>query len=271
MPRFGLEKAIGLKTRTLAFGYFLGVMLGDMSKRPQARKDWYTMQVMLKLSQHRQSNLRFGNFVASCAGLIGIRMNRVSDHFEVLDSGYHYHSFIWSSQSSQFLMWMFEKCLGLRPGETTTRNPIRADWLARTPTEFQIWFLQGLADSDGYVDLNKHEIGLVAEPNGSLIAAILANLGAYFRLATIKNQATVLLSVKEGFRLPIFSPYSRTHKFELAQKLANARRLQGPWPRWLRNEVNQLIDSGRSTGEVISTILEKHKIAIRSQHLRGRS
>lgn len=269
MPRFGLEKAIALETRTLALAYFLGVMLGDMSKRPQARKTGYTMQVMLKLSQRRQSNLRFGNFVALCAGLIGLRMNRVSDNLEVLDSGYHYRSFIWSSQSSPFLMWMFEKCLGLRPSETTTKNPIRADWLAKTPADFHIWFLQGLGDSDGYVDVNKHEIGLVAEPNASLIVAMLANLGAYFRLATIKNQATVLLSVKEGFRLPIFSPYSRTHKFELAQKLANAKRLHGAWPRWLRNEVNQLIGSGNSTGEVISTILDKHKIAIRSQHIRG--
>lgn len=161
--QFGLEKAIEPETRMLAFAYFLGVMLGDMSKMRSTNKTGDTMSVMLKLSQSHQSNLRFGDFVSVCLGLIGIRVNRIEDHSEVLSSRYRYNAFRWLSQSSPFLLWIFEQCLGLRQGETTTRDPIRARWLTATPREFRIWFVQGLADSDGYVDLNKHEVGLIVE------------------------------------------------------------------------------------------------------------
>ncbi len=254
--------------RTSAFAYLLGVMLGDMSKRPSSSKIGRSMSVMLKLSQSHQSNLRFGSFVVFCAALIGIRMKRIKDHFEVLSSGYRYHAFVWLSQSSELLMWIFEKCLGLRTGETTTRDPIRANWLLSAPVEFELWFLQGLADSDGYVDLNKHEIGIVVEPNQFLLAKVLRKLQVRFRVSRIKNQSAFIMSVREGFRLPIFSPFSRTHKFELSKRLVEAQRYHGPWPRWLRHDVDRLTSLGKPTGEVILAILDKHNIAIRSQHIR---
>lgn len=267
---YGFDKNAGMSARTLAFAYFLGVMLGDMSKRPSRSEICRSMSVMLKLSQRHRSNLRFGSFVALCAGMIGIRMKRIKDHFEVLSSGYHYHAFVWLSQSSELLMWIFEKCLGLRAGETTTRNPIRGNWLLSAPVKFQAWFLQGLADSDGYVDLNKHEIGIVVEPNRNLIAKILDRLRVRFRHSRIKGQSTFLMSLNEGFRLPIFSPFARPHKFELMKKLVKARRFRGPWPRWLRHDVDRLVSLGKPSGEVILTILDKHNVAIRSQHIRQR-
>jgi len=73
--------------RTSAFAYLLGVMLGDMSKRLSPSKIGQSMSVMLKLSQSHESNLRFGSFVVFCAGLIGIRMKRIKDHFEVKVAG----------------------------------------------------------------------------------------------------------------------------------------------------------------------------------------
>jgi hypothetical protein len=78
----------------------------------------------------------------------------------------------------------------------------------------------------------------------------------------------VLLGVKEAFAIPIFSPFARTHKFELASRLVNAQRLQGPWPAWLRGEVDELSKHGERTGKIVLSILEKYDIAIRSQHIR---
>jgi len=265
--RFGLPIRSNLQDRLLAFAYFLGVMLGDMSKaRGKNRRN---MQVLLKLSMHRQTNLRFGEYVATCAGFLGIRMHRIKDcirHHPQDKSTFG--AYVWTSQTSEFLLWMFEKCLGLRQGETTTRNPIRAPWILRMPRQFQICFLQGLADSDGYVDLNKHEVGLVVEPNQALIGRLLKQLHVHFRESTAKHQATVLLSVKEAFAMPIFSPISRTHRFELASRLAHAQRLQGAWPTWLRAEVDELSSRGDRTGKIVLFILDKYGIAIRSQHIR---
>jgi hypothetical protein len=143
--RFGLPTRSKLQHRLLAFAYFLGVMLGDMSKiRGKSRRN---MQVMLKLSMRHQTNLRFGDYVAICAGLLGIRMKRIKDscrcHPEDRST---FGAYVWSSQTSEFILWMFEKCLGLQPGETTTRNSIRASWIVRMPREFQVSFLQGVAD-----------------------------------------------------------------------------------------------------------------------------
>jgi len=116
--------------------------------------------------------------------------------------------------------------------------------------------------------LNKHEIGIVVDPNEMLIAAMLEELGARFRPAVIKNQATVLMSVRGGFALPVFSPHARTHKFELAKQLAEAKRFQGPWSEWLRCEVDDLLDDIEPSGKIVRTVLDKYNIAIRSQHLK---
>jgi hypothetical protein len=265
--RFGLPTKANLQSRFLAFAYFLGVMLDDMSKvRGRTRRN---MQVMLKLSKAHLTNLRFGDYVAICAGFLGIRMNRIKDSVRLHpDDKSTFGSYVWSSQTSEFILWVFEKCFGLRPSETTTRNPIRARWLVKMPHEFQAWFLQGVADSDGYVDLNKHEVGIVVEPNQSLICSILRKLHVHFRRSKAKNQAIVILSIKEAFRIPVFSPFARTHKFELASRLVHAQRFQGPWPAWLRVEVNELRGRGERTGKIVLAILERHDIATRSQHIR---
>lgn len=57
-------------------------------------------------------------------------------------------------------------------------------------------------------------------------------------------------------------------KFELAKKLVRAKRFHGPWPKWLRREVDALLKRNESSGEIVRTVLDKHGIAIRSQHLR---
>ena len=83
---------------------------------------------------------------------------------------------------------------------------------------------------------------LFVDPNETLIGTILADLGVRFRPAVIKHQATVLMSVREGSGVPVFSPHARTHKFELAKKLVDAQRFRGAWPKWLRHEVDDLLD-----------------------------
>jgi len=85
-----------------------------------------------------------------------------------------------------------------------------------------------------------------------------------------KNQATVLMTLREGLGVPVFSPHARTHKFELTKQLVEAKRFHGPWPKWLRLEVDDLLDHREPSGKIVRTILDKHNIAIRSQHLRRR-
>jgi hypothetical protein len=262
---FGFTR-IDLETRLRAFAYFLGVMTGDMSKHPNYHRRPRTMTVLLQLSKRYESNCRFGNFVTFCAGLLGIPMKRIKDYIRPETAPFD--AYRWESKQTRIAMWIFEKCMGLREGENTTNNPIRANWITRTPLDFQTCFLQRFADADGFVSLNKHEIGIVTDPNENLIGTLLTNLSVRFRPAMMKHQSAVLMNVKEGFDVPVFSPYARTHKYELARKLVEAKRYRGPWPKWLRNEVNDLLAHNASPGMIIRTILERHNVAIRSQHIR---
>jgi hypothetical protein len=253
--------------KMLALGYFLGVMVGDMSKYPIQRKNYKTMRVGIQLSKRYQSNLRFGDYVTHCAALLGIRMKRIGDYMRPKE--WPYDAYRWVSQYSELLMWFFETCLGMGLNERTTNDPVHAEWIKTAPFNFQRSFLQGISDSDGYVDINKHEIGIVVDPNEFLIGDILGALRVHFRPAIVKGQATLMMSVKEAHALPIFNPIVRTHKFELTERLSNATRFQGPWPAWLRREVDELVHLEKQPSEIIITILNNHNVAIRSQHLKG--
>ena len=193
-------------------------------------------------------------------------MRRISDY--VRPEGWPYDAYRWDSQNSELLMWLFEACLGMNFTEKTTNDPVRANWLRSAPFSFQRSFLQGLSDSDGYVDINKHEVGIIVDPNEFLIGDILCALKVPFRPTIVKTQATVMLSVKDAYALPIFNPIVRTHKFELTEKLSKAARFKGPWPRWLRHEVDKLVLLEKPPSEIILTILTNHNVAIRSQHLK---
>lgn len=107
LHRFGLPTGITIDLRMLAFAYFLGVMVGDMSKIVYDGKSRRTMQVLLKLSTQHPSNVRFGNFVALCASLIGIRMKRVTNYSRNYTNRAALLVYRWSSQNSELLMWIF--------------------------------------------------------------------------------------------------------------------------------------------------------------------
>jgi hypothetical protein len=269
IPNVQSRQPMSLQIQMLALGYFLGVMIGDMSKFPKRRKQYETMSVRLQLSKRHVSNVRFGKYVVRCAALLGIKMKRIADYIRPDDRPYD--AYRWDSQNSELIMWMFKSCLGMNIGKTTTYHPVNAAWLRSAPPDLQRSFLQGVADSDGFVDVNKHEAGIIADPNEFLIGDILEALKVRFRPTVSKGQATVIMSVKQAYSLPIFNPTVRSHRFVLAKALSNATRLWGPWPPWLRHEVDELISSGNSSKEVVLTILKKHGIAIRSQHLRSRT
>jgi hypothetical protein len=120
-----------LENRMLAFGYFLGVMVGDMCKYPLRRRTYTTMRVRLQLSKRHRSNLRFGDYVTHCAALLGIRMKRIDDY--IRPKPWPYDAYRWDSQNSELLMWFFATCLGMDFNEKTTDNPVHADWLKTAP------------------------------------------------------------------------------------------------------------------------------------------
>jgi hypothetical protein len=53
---------------------------------------------------------------------------------------------------------MFTACLGLKWDERTSYVLVTMDWVLTTSQEMRIWFVRGLADSDGDVDLRDRSV-----------------------------------------------------------------------------------------------------------------
>jgi hypothetical protein len=134
---------------------------------------------------------------------------------------------------------------------------------------FRIAFLQGLADSDGYVHLQDQEAHVIVSPNLSSVSKILDSLNVEYRCGVSKGMDLVKIPCKVAANMPVFSPIAKSYRYEGLLKLAGARRLgRGPWPRLLALRVDALLCRGYSTGEVLRAILDEYDIAIRASNVR---
>lgn len=80
---------------------------------------------------------------------------------------------------------------------------------------FRIGFLQGLADSDGYVHLQDQEVHLIVSPNKINVAGLLRSLHVPFSSCVRKGLDVLRLKVKEAALIPIFSPHVGSYRFKL--------------------------------------------------------
>ncbi|HZW85340.1 MAG TPA: hypothetical protein VFE91_05505 [Nitrososphaerales archaeon] len=82
-------------SRPYMFGFLLGVIIGDASKKRQ--KNWHR-HVELVLSKRYHTSVRIGDFTSLCAMNLGLEMNRSRD----IETKYRKPNgfFVWRSQSS---------------------------------------------------------------------------------------------------------------------------------------------------------------------------
>ncbi len=249
--------------KLLLFAYLLGVVLGDASKDKFIRSKRVTRRLSLRLTKFHPSNERFGNFVCFCMKSLGLRMTRGKDMRPGKCNKVPFYA--WHSQSSAFLAWIFNVCLGLKDTEVTTYHKIRADWLLNSPHEFKIWFLQGLADSDGFVDRNSLQVGIITEPNTELIKKLFASIdvSTYTTRYINGNLGTVMIGLEDAYSLPIFNPIVRGYRYERLEEIVNAKRMKWHYPEWLNKKMDGLINLGLSNMEIFEKILHDDDIVIR--------
>lgn len=159
--------------------------------------------------------------------------------------------------------------MGLKDSGRTTYDKISADWLLEAPNEFKISFLQGLADSDGFVDFTAQHAAVITHPNTDLIEKIFSSLGIKTRkwLITRTGLWCLVMSIKDAYNLPLFNPYVRGYRYEKVIKLFNAKRLSGHMPEWLSQKINEHIKSGLSGTKLVEKIIDEHGIAIRTKNI----
>ena len=93
-------------------------------------------------------------------------------------------------------------------------------------------FLQGLADSDGFVDLQAQQVGIITQPNTDLIKRIFESLGVNPKKRIFGGRLEALMvNIRDAYKLPIFNPLVRSYRFKLLEKLIKAKRIRGHWPK----------------------------------------
>jgi len=260
IEQFNIKKEVK-EVRPLLFAYLLGAMIGDCGKSSRKQKRQNTRVIKLGLTRRYESNLRFGNFVSLCANSLGLRMSRKKDQLR-LNARSKHGLFYWVSQHSMFIEWIFKMCLGLREGQTTTYNQVKMEWLLKTTRDFRIWFLQGLADSDGYVEIGGRKVGIISSPNEKLIQEIIQSLGVNSYLDYFKDTVGVIVKDSDAYLLPIFSPFVSSYRYEKLKKINNSTRLKGHWPLWLKKKVMTFIRNGLKGYQIVERILEEDGILI---------
>ncbi len=145
------------------FFYLLGMLLGDGAMCRGNSRRFVTRRMTLGLSQRFMTNERIGRYVVLCYNSLGLRMNRTKDGAPTHLNKHNFYR--WQGQCFSLIQWINDVCFGLKDDEVKTYSPVKSDWLITCPKELKIAFLQGVADSDGYVDIGVLQVGLISKSN----------------------------------------------------------------------------------------------------------
>jgi len=120
------------------------------------------------------------------------------------------------------------------------------DWMLLAPAKFRLWFLRGIAESDGNVNLRNKIIEITSSPNTYFFHRLFDSLGIKSTVRFSRGYGYVAVAAPAAARVKIFSPDVLTYRRETLEKLVGARTFQGPWPAWLGDLVQILIAKGLS-------------------------
>ena len=147
-------------------------MIGDAHKPKQGRGH---RNIQLVLSKRYETNIKIGDFTTFCANQLGLRMKRYKDSPKALDKPFGFY--VWVSQSSPLIDWIFNVVLGLKDGQHTTYDMISMDWALDSPFEFRLGLLHGIAESDGTVSVASQTVEFWVIPDWDFMIRLLALFG----------------------------------------------------------------------------------------------
>ena len=183
--------------------YLLAWLVGDAGKGFGSER-LHTARIEINLCRRHSENLGLGEYVAGCIRMVGVPCKRLPD--KVSDPSEPHGSFRWLSGFSQVIGWMHATCLGLDWNQRTSYYPVKMDWLLSAPPECRMWFIRGLADSDGSVHFRHKSAEIVTSPNTTLIRDILASLHVHNVLDFSKGCGRISISGQTAAEIQIFNP-----------------------------------------------------------------
>ena len=241
--------------------YLLGWFLGDLGKQFGNRR-LMTVGLNLSLTKGYLENQKLGDFVFfQCVQKLGVPARRQGDRAP--DKSSQYGAYLWDCRRSPLFGWFHLVCLGLKWDERASHVPVKMNWILTAPLRRRLWFIRGLADSDGDVHFNDKSVGITTTPNTDFVYSLLKSVGCKPRIDFDLESSRVVTSVQEAAKISIFNPALQTHRRKRLDKLASARTFMRHWPASLQNKVNRLLAYGRGTKDIRDRILEEDGIFVR--------
>jgi hypothetical protein len=268
MDQFGFTSRDELlQHRANLFGFLQGVTIGDAIKPLRSNSRFPSMTLALTLSKGKSNSFKFGEFTSLSANTsLGLQMHRITDAPQSEHRFTKEECYRWLAPASPLLGWAFRACLGLKQGERTTYNQVRMDWILRAPASFRVHFLQGLAESDGWVDAGADRVKIVSSPNERLLTDLFAGFSINSKIFNQPSATRIEIGTEDGLSLPVFNPKLHSKYYDDLVTMGTAKRFPErlALPDWFiekirpillaNSEYNQAcLEVARTTGFKISS------------------
>jgi hypothetical protein len=236
-----------------AMYYLLGFLVGDAIKHLGSERR-LTISLCLQLTRKYPDNLQLGEYVMDCIRMLGIKCSRGYDGppRKKVPNGFY----SWNSTYSAALGWLFVACVGLKWNEKTTRDPVRMHWIFTAPKRYRVWFLRGLADSDGGMQFHHRWAEICSSPNTKFVKALFESLGMRTLVRVHRGYGYISTPAADAARIQLFNPNIATHRRQLLEKLVKAKAYQR-WPDWLETEVAHLVHQNLGSRDISQRLLEE--------------
>jgi hypothetical protein len=196
---FAVTSGWASEHRTELFGFLLGFLVGDAGKyypEYETRARHYMKSAIATNMACNEGNARLLRYVQMALDSIGIGSHRIAGR-NVLR---------WNSEASNLITWMLSVCLGLKRGERTSRNRTVMPWIGSCPKEFVVAFLQGVAESDGYVSKTRNIVEIASVPNADFSYRLIHMLRFTARKYAIRRPTRIRTSLEAAAAIPLFNP-----------------------------------------------------------------
>ena len=226
------------------------MFLGDGHKPKQGHGHRH---LNITLSKKYETNPRIGEFTSYCAGQFGLRMERSMDLPKPSHKPYGFY--VWTSQSSPFLDWIFNVVLGLEDGQNTTYDTVKMDWVMDSPLDFRKGLIQGISESDGSVNIAGQEVEFWVLPDWEFMIKLLATFG----LRGFRNREAVSLAKSQtidSFKIPVFAEHLQTIRYQKLKLMATTRKLEREEriPPEVRDTIMRLAREGYSVPAIVELV-----------------
>jgi len=241
--------------------YLLGWFLGDLGKQFGSRQ-LMTVGLNLTLTRRHPENQALGDYVFfKCVQNLGIRARRQRER--EADRSSPYGAYRWDCRRSPLFGWFHLVCFGLGWNQRASCDPVESDWILAAPLKRRLWFVRGLADSDGDVHLDDKSVGITTTPNTRFVYALLRSVGCRPRIDLDGSSSKVVIAVRQAVAIEIFSEEQFSYRHKRLEILANARTFERHWPAWLQEKVTQYLSAGIEPRIIRDRILEEDGVFVR--------